>query len=247
MAAFFLRGTDLQNKFEMTRGTPPLFRLMDKTISLLYSAPKLSTPMAMFMNAANHHKIACGEDDNTFEFDMMDLQDHLKGHRIKLAHNLNPQNAPTDLAALDYCPLASDVYGANISALRTPRRQVPSCEVCFQRHDVDRCPARGSGENKFIHPDALRRGKLWFVLVLFKHLTETLTVAQGPGVIWMLVFDGDHAFFILIVVLKHLLTFGQGSSLLFNIRNAFGERWHDVDVQIVVFDFRNQRAEVCHF
>ena len=159
MAAFFLRGTDLQNKFEMTRGTPPLFRLIDTIISLLYSAPKLATPMAMFMNAANHHKIACGDDDNTFEFDMMDIQDHLKGHRIKLTHNLNPQHAPADIAALDYCPMASDEYGANISALRTPRRHNPSCEVCFQRHDVDRCPARGSGENKFIHPDALRRGK----------------------------------------------------------------------------------------
>ena len=86
-----------------------------------------------------------------------------------------------------------------------------------------------------------------FVLVLFKHFTKTLTVAQGPGGIRILVLDGDHTLFILVNVLKDLLTFGRGSLLLFEVCDAFCKGWHDVDIQIVVFDFRNQRAEVCHF
>ena len=34
MAAFFLRCTDLQNKFEISRGVPPIFRLVRKGYSL---------------------------------------------------------------------------------------------------------------------------------------------------------------------------------------------------------------------
>ena len=65
-SSFLLRCTNLMNKFSMIKGTTPMFRIMEKVISLLYQVPMLSTPLAQLMNATNHHKFTQGDDNNDF-------------------------------------------------------------------------------------------------------------------------------------------------------------------------------------
>ena len=89
--AFFLRCIDLQNQFEISRGVPPIFRLIDKLITILYRVPLFATPMALSLHSANHHKVENCPDDNSFEFDLIDIQEHLLAHTIKLSHNWDPQ------------------------------------------------------------------------------------------------------------------------------------------------------------
>ena len=152
-SSFLLRCTNLLNKFSMIKGVTPMFRLMEKVISLLYQVPMLSTPLAQLMNALNHHKLTQGDDNNEFMFNLDDIKNRLKGHKIKLSFNLNPQDAPVEIAAL--CKdIDFDIDTlANISAFNGKRIR---CEICFRFHSVKYCPVRG---DKFTHPSVLKRAK----------------------------------------------------------------------------------------